>query len=86
MSHRVEIRPAARRFLKKLRDDDLLRRITAALRELESNPRPVGSEKMAGPDDLHRIRIGDYRVVYQIHDQVLLVLIIRIGNRREVYR
>ena len=50
------------------------------------NPRPPGVVKLEGPESLFRVRVGDFRVVYAIRDDVLLVLVVRIGNRREVYR
>ena len=56
------------------------------MRELASQPRPPGSEKLFGPEDLYRIRVGDYRIVYQIRDEELLVSVLKIGHRREVYR
>lgn len=62
-------------------------RIVARLRTLESEPRPHGAEKLAGGHDGRlRIRLGDYRVIYRVDDRVLLVLIVAIGHRREVYR
>lgn len=56
------------------------------MRGLAENPRPIGSEKLTGSEDLHRIRVGDYRILYQIQDDALLVLVVKIGHRREVYR
>jgi mRNA interferase RelE/StbE len=53
---------------------------------LAENPRPHGVESLAGEKGLYRIRASDYRIVYQIRDDALLVLIVRIGHRREVYR
>ena len=53
---------------------------------LAANPRPKGVKKLSGPDDLYRIRVGDYRIVYQIHDDRLIVLVVRIGHRKDVYR
>jgi mRNA interferase RelE/StbE len=84
--HRVLLRPAAQRFLRKLRDESLTARLVAAMRELAGQPRPPGCEKLAGPEDFYRIRVGDYRIVYQVRDEVLLVLVVKIGHRREVYR
>ena len=84
--YRVLLRPPAQRFLRKLRDKSLTSRLVAAMRELASQPRPLGCDKLAGPDYLYRIRVGDYRIVYQIRDEVLLVLVVKIGHRREVYR
>ncbi len=49
-------------------------------------PRPHGSEKLSGPDQLYRIRAGDYRIVYAVDDDRMLVLVVKVGHRREVYR
>lgn len=61
-------------------------RVTAAIAALTDDPRPRGSEKLSGAKDRHRIRIGDYRVVYGIEDDVLTVWVVKVGHRREVYR
>ncbi len=61
-------------------------RILRKLRALEDEPRPPGAEKLAGPEDLYRVRVGDWRIVYAIRDRALVVIVIRIGHRREVYR
>jgi mRNA interferase RelE/StbE len=53
---------------------------------LSIDPRPSGVGKLTGEDDLYRIRVGDYRIIYMIEDKKLLVLIVKIGHRREVYR
>ena len=67
-------------------DADLRARMIRALRRLEDDPRHAGVVKMSGPDDFHRVRVGDWRVVYAIRDRQLVVLVIRIAHRREVYR
>ena len=64
---------------------DILRRILARLAELETDPRPSDVKKLKGRN-AWRIRVGDYRVIYEIHDQQLQVLVITIGHRREAYR
>ena len=84
--YRVLLRPPAQKFLRKLRDKSLTARLIAAMRRLASQPRPPGGEKLVGPENLYRIRVGDYRIVYQVRDEVLLVLVLKIGHRREVYR
>jgi mRNA interferase RelE/StbE len=84
--YRVLLRPPAQKFLRKLRDKTLASRLVEAMRGLASNPRPPGCDKLAGLEDLYRILVGDYRVVYQIRDEMLLVLVVKIGHRREVYR
>lgn len=62
------------------------RRIVEAVEGLESNPRPHGIKKLEGADNLWRIRVGDYRIVYTIEDDQLIVLVVKIGHRREIYR
>ncbi len=52
---------------------------------LTANPRPPGHKKLTGLDGLYRIRIGDYRVVYRIQDKQLIVLVVKIGHRKDVY-
>jgi mRNA interferase RelE/StbE len=84
--HRILLRPSAQKFLRKLRDKTLAVRLVAAMRGLASDPRPPGCEKLAGMESFYCIRVGDYRIVYQIQDEVLLVLVVKIGHRREVYR
>ena len=65
--------------------DEIARRILARLAGLETNPRPPDVKKLKGRD-AWRIRLGDYRVIYEIHDRVLQILVITVGHRREVYR
>lgn len=57
--YRVLLRPSAQKFLRKLRDKTLAARVVEAMRGLTNNPRPPGSDKLAGPEDLYRIRVGD---------------------------
>jgi mRNA interferase RelE/StbE len=61
-------------------------RIAVAIRALAADPRPPGCKKLAGSTDYFRIRVGDYRVLYEVRDRDVLVLVIKIGHRREVYR
>jgi mRNA interferase RelE/StbE len=58
----------------------------ARIRALADDPRPQGSEKITGSDDLYRIRSGDYRAIYTIQDDRLVVLVVRVAHRRDVYR
>ena len=60
-------------------------RIVRRIEALAEEPRPAGAEKLSG-DDKYRIRQGDYRILYEIQDAQLVVAVVRIGNRREVYR
>jgi mRNA interferase RelE/StbE len=81
----IEFRPSARRDLKPL-PADVIRRVDKAILALEENPRPPTCTKMSGRENRYRIRVGDYRILYEVRDDVLLVLVVRIGHRREVYR
>jgi mRNA interferase RelE/StbE len=65
--------------------DDVASRVLARLAGLETNPRPQDVKKLKGRD-AWRIRVGDYRVIYEVHDRVLQIIVIRIGHRREIYR
>lgn len=61
-------------------------RIVDAVDELASEPHPPGSRKLVGADHTYRIRIGDYRIVYSVWASQLLIEIIRVGHRKDVYR
>jgi mRNA interferase RelE/StbE len=63
-----------------------LQQIDKTIQSLADEPRPQGSKKLQGADDLYRIRKGDFRVIYKIEDAVLLVTVVRIGNRPDIYR
>ncbi len=83
--YRVQIERRAQKALDAL-PRDLRRRIAAKVDALAANPRPPGVRKLEGEEDLYRLRVGDYRVLYAIRDAVLLVLVVRIADRREAYR
>ena len=78
----------ARRAIKTLRALPVReqQRLRACIDLLAETPRPPGCVAMAGERDTYRVRVGDYRVVYEVHDRVLLVNVVRVGRRREVYR
>jgi mRNA interferase RelE/StbE len=83
--YRVEVAPAADRAL------DALPQVTRAriVRKMEAlgrDPRPRGCKKLHGEEDLYRVRAGDFRVVYAVRDAMLVVLVVKVGNRRDVYR
>jgi mRNA interferase RelE/StbE len=83
-SYDLVVKKSAERELRALPKRDL-RRVTERIQDLSHNPRPPGCEKLSGHDQ-YRIRQGDYRIVYAIHDAVRLVTLVKIGHRREVYR
>lgn len=76
--------PAQRQFRKLARI--IQTKILKTLIKLEENPRPAGCKKLQGLEHLYRLRIGDYRVIYRVKDNKLLVLIISLGHRREIYK
>lgn len=83
--YQLEITRQAQRQLGRL-PASVAARVQAAIQGLASNPRPRGSLKMSDMKNGWRIRIGNYRVIYDSHDDVLRVIIIRVGHRRDVYR
>lgn len=83
MKYQIEIRPAAFRALKKVDHQDR-DRIRGAIALLGENPRPPGAKALQGRPGF-RVRVGDYRIVYIIHDDVLVVAVITLGHRRNVY-
>jgi mRNA interferase RelE/StbE len=84
MAYRIEVTPRAQKDLKALPIRDR-QRVADQIDALKTNPRPQNCKKLKGREDFYRIRAGDYRVVYRVEDKVLLILFVRIGDRREVY-
>jgi len=82
-AYRVELRPAAVRSLRKL-DPQVRRRVQGAIAMLAQDPRPPGARALQGRPGL-RVRVGDYRILYTVDDDVLLVVVVRLGHRRDVY-
>ncbi len=81
----VTIHRKAEKILKRL-DGDLLERVRLAISGLASEPRPVGVKKLAGYANLFRIRVGDWRIIYAIEDDKLIVLVLEISTRGGAYR
>ena len=86
MPYTVSIERQAAKFLRGLTDRRLHLRLREAIDALTAIPRPPGCVKLQGSEELFRVRVGDYRIVYQIQDAVLVVLVVQIGHRREIYR
>lgn len=85
MSYEIEWRPSARKEVRKL-DPPVRRRVIAAVESLASEPRPPGSVTLTDSPGWRRIRVGDYRVIYDVNDSALVVLVLRVGGRGDVYR
>ncbi len=83
--YQISIQRDALRALAKL-DKPIRRRVQAAIDRLGEIPRPAGVKALAGHSGLLRLRVADYRVIYQVHDGRLEVLVIDLGHRREIYR
>jgi mRNA interferase RelE/StbE len=81
----VAISRTAEKQLKKLPRTDQ-RRVARALTALGDDPRPAGSRKLTGFDDVFRLRVGRYRVIYSVEGRRLLVIVLKIGHRKDVYR
>ena len=84
-SYGIEISRTAEKQLRKLPRDDQQRVVNSILALAEA-PRPRGSRKLSGYDDVFRIRVGSYRVLYSISGQTLVIIILKIGHRRDIYR
>lgn len=83
MTFRIEVEPTARRALAKT-TGAMRGRIEAAILLLAEDPRPPASRRLAG-SPAYRVRIGDYRIIYEVRDDVLVVVIVTLGHRRDVY-
>lgn len=85
MTWRVEFRPSARIELLKL-DRPVQARVLRSLHRLAADPRAASNVKALTGGDEYRLRVGDWRVVYTLHDDVLTVLVVRVAHRGDVYR
>ena len=84
MAYRIVYTKPAERFIRKL-NRDLQARVFAKVEVIAAAPRGMGAVKMSG-HDAYRVRVGDYRIVYAVLDDRLLVLVVEVGHRRDVYR
>ena len=85
-SYTIEILPTARKELLSL-PGAIRKRIGHKIDSLKNNPRPAGVKALKGQrGNFYRLRVGDYRILYEIKDKVLLVIVIKVGHCREVYR
>jgi mRNA interferase RelE/StbE len=84
MRYRIEVTPRAQKELKALPVRER-QRVAEQIDALKTDPRPEGCKKLKGKEDFYRIRVGDYRVVYLVKVEVLVILIVRIADRKEIY-
>ena len=84
-SYRVELSATAEKQIRKLRQDDQIR-VLRAIRDLALEPRPQGVRKLQGYEDVFRIRVGNLRILYSVESQRLLIIVLKVGHRKDVYR
>lgn len=85
MIYTIELSRNAHKTLKDIPSADM-KKIVTKIEKLKKDPLPHGCEKLEGHEDLYRICSGDYRVIYQFAKKRLIILIVKVGHRREVYR
>ena len=85
MRYRIEVKKSAAKALKKIPKADR-KRIVDKIDNLAKSPPNQDATKMTGNNPFHKVRVGDYRIVYEIQDDVLLILIVKIGRRKDIYR
>ena len=85
-SYKVFIKPSAAKELEAVDPKKDRQRIVARIRSLAEDPRPPGCEKLVGEDDRYRLRVGRYRISYAVGDGELVVVVVRVWHRKDVYR
>ncbi len=85
MAYTVEFRPSVWKNIKNVPKKDLVK-IKSKIEEISSNLPDPATTKMSGSNEFHKIRIGNYRIIYEIHEDRLVILVIKIGHRKDVYR
>ncbi len=83
--YRIEVSATAERQIRKLPRADQIR-VIRVIQALATDPRPVGCRKLSGHDDVFRVRIGRYRVLYSIEDRRVVIVVLKVGDRKDVYR
>ena len=84
--YRILIKPSAAKEIEAVGQKKDRQRVVASIHSMADDPRPPGCEKLAGDRDRYRVRVGRYRVIYSIEDEELLVVVIPVGHRKDVYR
>lgn len=85
-SYKVVIKKSAAKELQDIPGKKDRRRLVERISGLAENPRPMGAEKLSGTRDKYRIRQGNFRVLYEVEDDVLIVYVVKIADRKDVYR
>jgi mRNA interferase RelE/StbE len=82
--YRVQLTQQAAGFIRG-QTGKVQRQLVNKLKLLATEPRPQGCVKLKGTEDLYRLRLGDYRIIYQIQEEKILIVVVKIGHRREIY-
>lgn len=85
-SYKIVIKKSAAKELQGIAGRKDQQRLVTRINGLAENPRPVGAEKLSGTRDKYRIRLGNFRILYEINDEVVTVYALKIGDRKDVYR
>ena len=85
MKYRIEFKRSAAKALRKIPRSDQ-KRIAVKIDSLSENLPDPATTKMKGDNPFHRIRVGDYRIIYEIQEDILLIMVLKIGHRKDVYR
>jgi mRNA interferase RelE/StbE len=85
LKYRIEVKRSAAKAIKKIQKPDR-RRISEKIDSLADELPSPEVTKMKGDNPFHRIRVGDYRIIYEIQDEVLVILIVKVGHRKDIYR
>ena len=83
--YEIQLKREPEKFIRK-QSGKIQIQLISALRKLRKDPRPRQAKKLSGLDELYRIRVGDYRIVYTIREKRLLILVVRIAHRKDVYK
>jgi len=83
--YKIELKREPEKFIRK-QSRKIQIQLISALRKLQKDPRPRQAKKLSGLDELYRIRVGNYRIVYTIRNKILIILVLRIAHRKDVYK
>ena len=84
-SYSIEVSRSAEKTLKRLPKEDQ-KRVVESILSLAEDPHPRGARKLSGYDDVFRIRVGRYRILYSVSDAEVVIIVLKIGHRKDVYR
>lgn len=85
MKYKVIIKRTAQKEIKSL-PKSVIKRVVIKIQDLANNPRPSGSKKIVGTNDTWRVRVGNYRIIYDVFDEVLVVEVIAVSHRKDAYK